>query len=151
MDAQDAFELRLCWDLYGWKYKDISFLNQLEPPENSSGVNGNRRNKSAFRFYFGATTSCIGLLGCVSCWSPLGHLQGLCTPLTPILTAATATLGFGFFLDYSVIEQFRCHRLVRPHLVINTVWLCSSYSCWCSWLHLQGQAFVARSLMCHGW
>jgi hypothetical protein len=31
-DIQDASELRLHWDLYGWKDKDISFTTQLEPP-----------------------------------------------------------------------------------------------------------------------
>jgi hypothetical protein len=31
-DAQDASELRLGWDLYGWKDKDISFPTQLVPP-----------------------------------------------------------------------------------------------------------------------
>jgi hypothetical protein len=29
MDTQDAFELRLGWALYGWKYKEICFPTQL--------------------------------------------------------------------------------------------------------------------------
>jgi hypothetical protein len=32
MDAQDASELRLGWNLYGWKDKKVSFPTQLEPP-----------------------------------------------------------------------------------------------------------------------
>jgi hypothetical protein len=34
----------------------------------------------------------------------LGYLQGLCMPLTSILTAAITTLGFEFFLDYYILE-----------------------------------------------
>jgi hypothetical protein len=45
----------------------------------------------------------------------------LCTPLTSILIILATTLGFEFFLDYFVLEQYHRHRLVRPHLVINTV------------------------------
>jgi hypothetical protein len=32
IDAQDASKLRLGWDLYGRKAKEIRFLAQLEPP-----------------------------------------------------------------------------------------------------------------------
>jgi hypothetical protein len=36
-----------------------------------------RLNKSAFRFRFGAATPFVGLLGRVSCWSPLGVSPGV--------------------------------------------------------------------------
>jgi large-conductance mechanosensitive channel len=46
----------------------------------------------------------------------------LCTPLTPILTAATTTLGFEFCLDHMCHRNsIVVHRFMRCHLVINTV------------------------------
>jgi hypothetical protein len=40
----------------------------------------------------------------------LGYLQGLCTPLTSILTADAATLGFEFFLDHI------CHQTISSFI-----------------------------------
>jgi hypothetical protein len=53
----------------------------------------------------------------------LGYLQGLCMHLTSTLIVASTIFGFGYCLDYSIIKQYRRHRLVRPHLVINTILL----------------------------
>jgi hypothetical protein len=51
---------------------EIRFPTQLEQHSNSSEVNGNHRNNLAFKFRVGATTPSVGVLGCVSCQSPLG-------------------------------------------------------------------------------
>jgi hypothetical protein len=110
MDAQDASKLRLGWELYGWKDKEISFPTQHEPPWNSSGVNGNRQNKPAFRFYFCVVTPSFGLLGRVSCWSPLGVPLGVVPAPNLYFISIPCTLGFLFCLDYI------CHRKVSPFI-----------------------------------
>jgi hypothetical protein len=46
-------------------------------PKNSSGVNGNCRNKLEFRFCFGAATPSVGPLARVSRRSPLGASPGV--------------------------------------------------------------------------
>jgi hypothetical protein len=76
MDAQDASKLHLGRDLYGWKDKKIRFSTQLVLTSNLFGVN-RYGNKSMSRFCFGAATPSFGLLGHVSCWSPLGVRPGV--------------------------------------------------------------------------
>jgi hypothetical protein len=46
---------------------------------------------------------------------------GVTHSLMPYLFNIRRHIRVGFCLDYSVIEQYRCHRLVRPHLTINTI------------------------------
>jgi hypothetical protein len=70
----------------------------------------NRRNKSAFRFCFGDTTPSVGLLGRVSCWSPLVVPPRVVHALNLYLISSRAILGFGFCLDHI------CHRTISPFI-----------------------------------
>src|SRR5438034_8531695 len=99
IDAQDEYRLRFQRFLIPWKDNFINFPMPPVSPQNSIGVNGKRRNKSASRIYQSAASPSFGPLGRVSCWSPLGRVQGSCTPLTLIYSVAATTLGLGFCLD----------------------------------------------------
>jgi hypothetical protein len=84
-----------------------------------------------FKSYFGPAPPSVGQLGRVSCWSPLGERPGVTHAPNLYFTSSHYHIRVCFCLDYSAIEQYRRHRLVIPHLVINTVWLHSSCYCWC--------------------
>ena len=110
INAQDAYRLRFQRFLILWKDNFITFPMPPDSPQNSIGVNGKRRNKSASRICQGAASPSFGPLGRVSCWSPLGPHPGVLHALTLIYSLAAATLGFGFCLD------FFCPRTVSPFI-----------------------------------
>jgi hypothetical protein len=66
------------------------------------------------------------LLGRVSCWSPFGVPPGVVDAPNIYFNSSHHDIRVW------VLLRLFCHRLVRPYLVINTVWLCSSCSCWCA-------------------
>ena len=70
--TQDASGLRFRRSTYGWKANLIRKPIQVVSHQQTFGINGNCRNKSAFRIYQGAVTPSFGPLDRVSCLGPLG-------------------------------------------------------------------------------
>jgi hypothetical protein len=82
----------------------------------------NFQNKSAFRFCFGAATLSIGLLGRVSCWSPLGVPPGVMyAPNLYFISSPLHIRVWVLLISYLSSNSITVHRFVRPHLVINAI------------------------------
>src|SRR5438105_15755198 len=91
-------------------------------PQNSIGVNGKCRNKSASRICQGAASPSFGPLGRVSCWSPLGARSGVLHAPNPYLFSSRRHFRVWVLLRFILSSNsITVHRFVRPHFVINTV------------------------------
>src|SRR5438552_10799954 len=75
-------------------------------PQNSIGVNGKRRNKSASRICQGAASPSFGPLGRVSCWSPLGARPGVLHAPNPYLFSSRHHFRVWVLLRF-ILEQCR--------------------------------------------
>ena len=74
---QDASGLRFRRSIYGWKANLIRKLIQVVSCQNTYGINGNHRNKSASRICQGAATPSFGPLDHVSSLGLLGARLGV--------------------------------------------------------------------------
>ena len=122
IDVQDAYRLRFQRFLIPWKDNFITFPMPPVSPQNSIGVNGKRRNKSASRICQGAASPSFGPLGRVSCWSPLGARPGVLHAPNPYLFSSHHHFRVRVLLRFILSSNsVAVHRLVRPHFEINTV------------------------------
>src|SRR5438105_3078063 len=127
MEAQDAYGLRFRRFLCPWKYNFITFPMPLGSLQNSFGVNGKRRNKSASRICQGVASPSFGPLSRVSCWSPLGVCPGVLHAPNPYLFSSRRHFRVRVLLRFILSSNsIAVHRFVRPHFVINTVLIVTS-------------------------
>jgi hypothetical protein len=130
------------------RYKDY-----LTNPTGSTLKFGrSQRNKSAFRFCFGAATPSVGPLGRVSRQSPLGARPGVTHALILYLFSSRRHIRVGFCLSLDLSRTATIDRFVRPQLVSLIIHpqysrLCSFLFLLVSSIHRQGLAFVARSIV----
>src|SRR5438105_15297521 len=122
IDTQNAYRLHFQHFLIPWKDNFITFLMPPVSPQNSIGVNGKRRNKSASRICQGAVSLSFGPLGRVSCWSPSGARPGVLHAPNPYLFSSRRYFRVRVLLRFILSSNsIAVHRFVRPHFVINTV------------------------------
>jgi hypothetical protein len=75
-----------------------------------------------FRFYFGAATPSVELLGRISCWSPLGVPPGVMHAPNLYFYNNHCHIGVWVLVrSYLSSNNVAVHRFVKPHLMINIV------------------------------
>jgi hypothetical protein len=76
--------------------------------------------------------------------------QGSRTTITSMLSAASATLGFGFLLrSYLSSNSVNVLQFVRPYLVINVVLIAFFLFLLVFLIMLVGISLLVRSIVCH--
>lgn len=103
-----AYRFRIGWSLYVQKHKKKPFAMVLVSGPKSSEVIGK------------LVASCITAfwsLGFISCWSPLGRLQGVLHDPRSFTNSCHPSIRFGFCFSSIYIRTITNHRFVKLQLV----------------------------------